>query len=255
MRCDNCGWSNPDHLTKCQKCNQDLVAPVSAAPAPVAASNAINQTIIEPSRQGAAQQSSSAASCLRCGYPLSAESQFCPNCGTQAQQAAPAPAAHAKTVMVLPEEFLEPAQDTHKVETLKATVREIPAELMNNARFSQTVRVLPEEMLVDAEPEIPVAPAQPAEPSFKLTPMDNFDGATSKAVEQTGASVSVKRETLVAEGTYVPEGLDVEFTCADGQWSVLDKSCSKAVFVSASHPVSLQPGDVIVIGNRRFIFE
>jgi hypothetical protein len=36
---------------------------------------------------------------------------------------------------------------------------------------------------------------------------------------------------------------------------VVEKSGLKAVYVSAGHPVKIQPGDVIVIGNRRYLFE
>ena len=252
MRCDNCGWSNPDGLTKCQKCNQDLVPPVPVSPASVqtAASNAINQTIIDPSRSGAVLQPSSTVSCSRCGYPLSSAASFCPNCGTEVKQTS---TPHSQTVRVLPEEFLDSTPTPDPVEVnLKATVREIPVELMENTRFSQTVRVLPEEMLVDEEPAEPV---KPVEPSFKLVPMDNFDGATPKALEYSGASSCINGSSLVSEGAYMPEGVEMEFTCVDGQWSVLDKSGAKNIFVSTSRPVQLQSGDVVVVGNRRFIFE
>lgn len=238
MRCDNCGWSNPEGLTKCQKCNQELLPPVS---------NAINQTVLDPNRQSAASQQSPSVSCPRCGYPLSSANSFCPNCGTQIQHDTPAEQpVYAKTVRVLPDEFLdEPAEQKPVEAPLKATVREIPVKLMDN-NYSKTVRVLPEEMLVNEEP---------AEPSFRLVPMDNFDGATAAVKEFNGAVATVAGDSLVENGGYMPDGLEVEFTCEDGQWSVTDKGASKAVFVSASHPVKIQSGDIIVIGNRRFIFE
>ncbi len=252
MRCDNCGWSNPEGLTKCQKCNQELTPPVSVAPAPSpASSNPMNQTVIDPSRHGGAQQQSS-ASCDKCGYPLSSLSAFCPNCGAQLKKEDPEPSrAYASTVRVLPDSFMDqaPVQAPAAPVVPKATVREIPAELLNGGAYSKTVRVLPEEMLAEEEP------AQPAEPSFRLTPMDNFDGASTGVKEYTGASASVGRDALVSDGAYIPEGLDVEFTCEDGQWSVVEKSGLKAVYVSAGHPVKIQPGDVIVIGNRRYLFE
>ena len=246
MRCDNCGWNNPEGLTNCQKCNQNLVPPVSVAPAPAAiSSNAINQTIVSPARQAVAPQPSSDVSCPRCGYPMATESSFCPNCGTpvgrNAQQS-------QKTIRVLPEEFLGQTQASAEP-VLKATVREIPVEMMDSSRNSRTVRVLPEEMIVENEPEIT------PEPSFKLVPMDNFDGGVTSVKEFTGASAVVGRDSLVEADAYMPEGVSVEFSCEDGQWSVVDKGDTKSVFVSASHPVRLQSGDVIVIANRRFIFE
>lgn len=251
MRCDNCGWSNPDGLTKCQKCNQDLVPPISVAPVAAPTSNAINQTIIDQSRHGAAFQSASTDLCPRCGYPMSPANSFCPNCGTQVNQSKPvAPQANAKTVRVLPEEFLEQPAETKPAEVpLKATVREIPVDLIENTSYAKTVRVLPEEMLSENET------VQQVEPSFKLIPLDNFDGAVQGSKEFKGTPASLNRESIVSEPSYLPEDLCVEFKCEDGQWTVEDKSSSKSVFVSASRPINVQVGDIVVIGNRRFIFE
>ena len=251
MRCDNCGWSNPEGLTKCQKCNQELTPSVSVAPvASPASSNSMNQTVIDSSRHGGAQQQPSTC-CEKCGYPLSSISAFCPNCGAQMKKEESDPARmYASTVRVLPEELLEPSHgEVQNNFVPKATVREIPAELMGGAGPAKTVMALPEEMIVDDELK------KPAEPSFRLIPMDNFDGAATGIKEYVGQTASVNREALLSEGAYIPEGLDVEFTYEDGQWSVVEKGGLKAVYVAAAHPVRLQPGDVIVIGNRRYLFE
>ncbi len=58
VRCDHCGWSNnPEGAKKCQKCNQDLV-------------------YLPPVEGG-----KDASFCNRCGYPLTSDTSFCPNCG------------------------------------------------------------------------------------------------------------------------------------------------------------------------------
>lgn len=250
MRCDNCGWSNPEGLTKCQKCNQELIpAPVSSSSAP-ANQGAFNQTIIDQTKVHSVSQDQQAVACPRCGYPLSSSNTFCPNCGTQVSVENPSEhVEYAKTVRILPEEFLETESPEIVEEHLKKTVREIPADLMNATQNSQTVRVLPEEMLCDEED------VQPKEPSFRLILMDNFDGATPLAKKFEGADTIINGEALVSEGSYVPEGLEVEFTYADDMWALTDKTVEKAVYVSAANGVNVKSGDIIVIGNRRYIFE
>lgn len=70
MRCDNCGWMNPEGVENCQKCNQKLKlshveAPVAvSAPAPEAAPAAL-----------------AVAFCDKCGREYSVHMPSCPHCG------------------------------------------------------------------------------------------------------------------------------------------------------------------------------
>lgn len=66
MRCSNCGWTNPDGITKCQKCNQSLLAET-----------------IQMSMLSEQQSNSDVQSCPKCGYPISKEINICPICKTQ----------------------------------------------------------------------------------------------------------------------------------------------------------------------------
>ena len=56
IRCNNCGYENPPHLTRCKKCNQPLFQ--------------IENLIEEQT-----------ATCCDCGYPLALGTDVCPNCG------------------------------------------------------------------------------------------------------------------------------------------------------------------------------
>ena len=255
MRCDNCGWNNPDGLTKCQKCNQEL----KQAPAPV--QNNFNQTVLDPSRNRSEVQEGSQVFCPGCGYPLSEGVTVCPNCGTAASVAEPAPSQYSKTVRVLPENLL--SEEKPKQEALKATVREIPQHLLDNTK---TVRVLPEELLQDEAPvqqaapqPMPVqpepVPAPAPVPAFRLVPMDNFDGLTPAALSFSGEAVSLGRKDVVAGDASIAEDVHAAFEFADGQWSVSDKSGKASTYVCTSRKIQLQPGDIVVIGNRRYIFE
>lgn len=53
----------------------------------------------------------------------------------------------------------------------------------------------------------------------------------------------------------VAEDVQAAFEFENGQWSVSDRSGKNTTFVCASHRIALEKGDIIVIGNRRYIFE
>ena len=90
MRCDNCGWNNPDNLEKCQKCNQDLrpvIAEVQKINEPEAieqpsAPKVFKETTLDAERFMAANNKAVKPSvCPECCYPLMPDTDVCPNCG------------------------------------------------------------------------------------------------------------------------------------------------------------------------------
>lgn len=68
MRCNNCGWSNPDGLDKCQKCNQ-----------PLQTSSIVKQE--DRRGLGSLIKEGGVAGCPYCGYPIADNCETCPNCG------------------------------------------------------------------------------------------------------------------------------------------------------------------------------
>ena len=63
MRCNNCGWNNPDGSVKCQKCNQPLVLETI----PLAAQTGYSTAPLEKQ-------------CPHCGYPITDSTTVCPAC-------------------------------------------------------------------------------------------------------------------------------------------------------------------------------
>ena len=76
MRCNNCGWNNPDNVSRCQKCNQTFVQQN------IEIENVIANEVAIQENGGAMQRETV---CMRCGYPFSSEMDICPNCGTIAK--------------------------------------------------------------------------------------------------------------------------------------------------------------------------
>ena len=69
MRCKNCGWENPDNLTRCEKCNTPLEgASFNAAPTAAPQQNfnkTVNEAAVFPETPVGAGNV-----CPQCGYPM-----------------------------------------------------------------------------------------------------------------------------------------------------------------------------------------
>lgn len=67
MRCDNCGWMNPDGVELCQKCNQKLMKVTDEH-------SKVADKVVEETKV-------SLITCDKCGREYDAQSSSCPNCG------------------------------------------------------------------------------------------------------------------------------------------------------------------------------
>ena len=45
------------------------------------------------------------------------------------------------------------------------------------------------------------------------------------------------------------------FECINGVWYLVDQSEQQTTFVLANQPIALKKGDILLMGNRKFIFE
>ena len=204
IRCDHCGWSNnPDDAKKCQKCNQELVVMP-----PVPDGGKIDSVKVVGSE------------CPRCGYPVSGENPFCPNCGT----AVGAPSA--------------PATDP----SMKRTVRDLPSEMKAGADISADMKQTMRDVRNDVRGNANIS-------TLKETSAENV---------QTSSQTSFRLRPIDADvpGAYAfGADTDAAFEFADGQWYISDNGGSGSVYVRASRRIMLQKGDVVIIGGRRYSFE
>lgn len=202
VRCDHCGWSNnPDGATKCQKCNQELVYHSSDT-------SGVNMTEVRKPM---------AESCSKCGYLLSPESVFCPNCGTAVSTAS------SQTV--------DPS--------MKKTMRDVSSDVRQGgygvpADMKQTMRD------VTSESQRPILKATPSE----------------TAMNQNQASFRLRPVDMVASEAFAfGADTDAAFEFEGGQWFITDKSGTGSAYVCASRRIALQKGDIVLIGGRRYKFE
>jgi len=70
MRCQNCGWDNPQENTKCEKCNVPL-------------SSSTDNNRERNNSSEAFEPRKTEQGCPECGYPMKPSDKKCPQCGFQ----------------------------------------------------------------------------------------------------------------------------------------------------------------------------
>ncbi len=169
--------------------------------------------------------------CEKCGYPISAELSFCPNCGAPVKGVETVPAA------------LNPSVD----HAMKATMRDVSSDMLRSVQ----------------SPE-PVQEVKKAEPAPQINPMLNktvrigaepYPAVTKKILPET-ASFRLRPIDVEAQEAFAFGGdTNASFEFDEGQWYIADESGTNSVYVNAARRIALEKGDVVLIGGRRYRFE
>ena len=194
MRCNNCGWENPNTNTKCEKCgailqNENLKggenAPLAESP--------LNKTQME--------------------------AEAFPDLGAQ-------PA-------------VTPKRDEVRMEPLRPKVAAEPQAAAADA-YRGTVN-----------PWIQVTPKS----QCSLTPVaQTGDEAAPAPIVFKGEQHTLNRANLDAENPTITSQVQAELTCQDGKWYIQDRSAQGTTFIHVAERMALYDGDIILMGNRQFIF-
>lgn len=226
MRCEFCGWDNPQGQNKCEKCNKPLAAespvgnkPKTSGPVQSNSQSAESQNLRATVREGAAQllQAGDAANCPQCGYPM--ENGCCPQCGYKEEENAiptipPAPIANNK----------EPKHQDSAGDNIRHTVRP-------NRKGEKEGR-------------------------FILTPISEENGLPEgDLLEYEGNEVVLNRSNTDPKNSTITSQEQAVITHADGLWKIEDHSELRTTFVQAIRPVELKNGDLLLLGNQLYRFD
>lgn len=192
-RCNNCGWFNLDSAVQCEKCGDESFKPVieeeiqvveeqpaavveveqkeeevfpeevvveEVAPEVAAPHNAMASTVMLGA--GGITRPDKDSHCPKCRYPIVGNVDYCPNCGAtvrnETEAAVPGPAE------VKPLEKLHEA--VGRSFDPKATVRDIPEELMADEKL--------EKVEVEKVEEVKVEKEEVKEEKYKLVSIDTI---------------------------------------------------------------------------------
>ncbi len=88
-----------------------------------------------------------------------------------------------------------------------------------------------------------------------LKPMARENEKEFNALEFFGEEISLNRENLETNNMTITSKVQASLTNVDGRWYIVDKSSLKTTFKLISEPVELKPGDIILMGDRKFEFD
>lgn len=190
MRCNNCGWENPDGSQKCEKCN----APFSG---------------------GACSQDYDVHSTIRESIPFE-------------------PQKPVGTIIEEPETAGQEGAQPQKSQT---------APTVN---FGGTVN-----------PYAGMGGFVPV-PRCILKPVI-FPGEDARYAPQQvnlkGDYNELNRQRLDPDNNTITSKVQAALSFKDGKWYIQDSSAQKTTYVYAGEPIEVKSGDIILMGNRTFVFE
>lgn len=321
MRCNNCGWANPDGVERCQKCNQELDCSI---PLPE-----MEEGVTMEQNAAVAQSSEISVedvqySCHQCGYPLDKSVTECPMCGTavsrkesvsptpQVQQSqeqnvinamkatvvatavieqveqqaealvksrkaeqvsrqandkfkstvVDASAVVASATMETPKSennaFKQTVRDVHAVEqkaiNTKQTIRDVHAteQKAAPANMKQTVRDV-SSLNIGGESAPKSAPQSEARVGFSLTSVDGY-GAGAEKLEFSESSIVLNRGNVDKDNLSIDKNAQLSLSCEGGEWYISNLSALQNTYIVPSRKTKIEAGDIIIIGNKRYIF-
>lgn len=217
MRCNNCGWENPDSNLKCEKCGTSLSGAPQHRVEPIVTNvvaDSLKSTVFESDVFGGLNTPEKAKEneCPKCGYPLRQGAEVCPNCKYELQ----------KNNSIEEKHNPMPRQNVNPVGT--GTIN----------------------------PWINV----PAKKQCKLTPITAPTEEKLEAISfKEGEVHTLNRANLEAENPTITSQCQAKLSCDEsGNWHLEDCSAQKTTFIHVNEKTQLKDGDIILMGNRQFVF-
>ena len=100
-------------------------------------------------------------------------------------------------------------------------------------------------------------PPYPAASRCVLKPLDENDKVAGEAIsfEYNGSPVSLNRNNLDPENNTITSKTQAALTYNEGKWIIENFSQYKTTYLQIIRPTSIQKGDILVFGNKRFLFD
>ena len=205
-------------------------------------------------------------SCPYCGYPVMGNFTSCPNCGATLSQGQPQqPASYAQQT-VIQQPAQQPLQTaspmphtgTRKHDNVDFDIDEEVKCDKCGTMVSIDFKFCPKcgERIHQKTIQVRRHKAAPPAPHCHLTLIPEEDEQlTPVKRDYEGAAVTLTRENTEPDNRTITSKEQAELSFEDGKWFLLNKSELGSTYLEANRKLELQPGDVVVLGDRRFKFE
>lgn len=177
--------------------------------------------------------------CPKCGYPVLGTFTTCPGCGS------PLGGGAAET----PKKTA--AQEIEELD-IKTTCDKCGKEVSVTYSFCPYCNEPIRQKTVFVRRHN-IAPPKP-KCSLTVIP-DEGEGIEARKNSYEGNQVMLTRENTEPENRSITSKEQAELVCEEGKWYILNHSELCTTAVEAGRKLEIQPGDVIVLGDRRFKFE
>lgn len=253
MRCNNCGWQNPEGVSVCERCgsafNQNNVGVDSSSQ-----QNGYRQEVSSPLRStlreavafgGNTSPESLVESterqnevCHNCGYSLSPAMNICPQCGTSRNQ------GHGERMQQKVSGGYQQSQSRNK------QCPKCGADVLQSAKFCPSCgQPLTMRGTVNAWDN-------PQGNDFcSLKPMPWSRENTEYApISYSGQRIVLNRANTDPNNQSITSREQAVLTNDGKDWYIEDLSDQHSTMIRVSRKTKLQSGDIIALGNRLFEF-
>ena len=252
MRCDNCGWSNPEGIEKCQKCNQKLKAAVyEPVPSPVKSidSPAIDKTTVY---------------CNKCGREYDLHLASCPNCGFMNSELKATPSTDTsffkKTMAFKSEAHLVPTMETVDEPSLNVELHSeaLPFGVKDKSDLKKTIAVNDISAQETDHPQM-ISGMQSLNKEDLKKRVVTFDNEPAEhLVPQNADKSKLKATVLDVQGFGLVQNVDTSSQAE--AWSIsyilesMDYCGDNPIKLKICAPVEieLKQNDIILIGGLRY---
>lgn len=215
--CKNCRRRNPVNALRCLDCNSPLDGSIVIDPRPKKPEIAKAPRSTSPRPEPLSPpQSTNLISCPSCNFANISISTKCSKCGAPLNASA--------------------VSSAHKPMKAKG---DAPATITTQPIGTGTINPF-------------IQNAKPGQ--FRLVPLENDIPDESHTIGFAGNNVVLNRSNLEPDNNTISSKGQAEIICNDGKFSIKDKSTFKSTFIRVDEETELKNGDVILMGNKMYVF-
>ena len=208
-----------------------------------------------------------------CGYPLLPDMTVCPHCQQPvdgpAQAGEISPGTVSKRTEVINVKTPAPlevyqvghpnASPSPKETTVirKPDLYDAPQPQAPTTQPAQPVEEVPDKRTINPYVKRKIAKTSSQLPVHcSLQPISRSDEPSESLVKKEYDTTTVKlnRQNTEPGNPSITSRQQAELTFENGQWYIQDKSTLQTTFVQAGRRTAIQDGDIVLLGDREFIF-
>ena len=245
MKCNNCGWSNKPELSRCEKCNSELSESSGSSSqfnnSPQTNDSSYQGTITGPQPNGgfidqesnAYPKNENIAGTLRSEQPKEPyidRPVSAPVVASQNQNLSECPDENCKYPLAPGTQICPQCnRNVYQIQNSKSA----PSPQTSN--FKGTI-----------DPY--------SRKGFSLRPIVNGEPAKAPLVFDSSKAV-LNRDNTIKDNMTITSKEQAEIRLENGEWYIIDKSEKQTTFVRPAGAMKLNKGDIILLGDTKFIFE